>query len=170
MKVPLLQLIHFICIIVNKGGGEDQSCQNQTRAFKNWDRTNLPKHGENAQLCHQFEKGNKRAVIVPKDADLYCLDCYWDIKGALMAGASQYLRCRLGSVAPRLDCSVSLFTWSRGFLRFSDILSTVCVAHIETLPSIPSEVISPGRQPGAHTHNTTLHNGLHHPYLHISEH
>lgn len=34
-------------------GWEDQSCQNQTRVFKNWDRTKLPKHGENAQLCHQ---------------------------------------------------------------------------------------------------------------------
>lgn len=41
-------------------GWEDQSCQNQTRAFKNWDRTKLPKHGENAQVCHQVEKKNER--------------------------------------------------------------------------------------------------------------
>lgn len=40
----------------------------------------------------------------------------------------------------------------KGFLRFSDILSTVCIAQIETLRFVPSDVISHGRWPDAHTH------------------
>lgn len=40
----------------------------------------------------------------------------------------------------------------KGFLRFSDILSTVCIAQIETLRFIPSDVIPHGRWPDAHTH------------------
>lgn len=95
MKVPLLQLINFICIMVQEGEvGGVHSCQNQTGAFKNWDRTKLPKHGENAQLCRHFEKGKEKRkkkilLIASRDADLYCLYCHWDLKGALMAGASQ---------------------------------------------------------------------------------
>lgn len=40
--------------------GGVHSCQNQTGAFKNWDRTKLPKHGENAQLRRHFEKGKEK--------------------------------------------------------------------------------------------------------------
>lgn len=91
MKVPLLQLINFICIMVQEGEvGGVHSCQNQTGAFKNWDRTKLPKHGENAQLRkRKRKKEEKIPLIASRDAELYCLYCHWDLKGALMAGASQ---------------------------------------------------------------------------------
>lgn len=46
-------------------------------------------HSFAATLKKEKKKEEKIPLIASRDADLYCLYCHWDLKGALMAGASQ---------------------------------------------------------------------------------
>lgn len=56
-------------------------------------RTGTEPNCPNMEKTHSFagslKKEKKIPLIASRDADLYCLYCHWDLKGALMAGASQ---------------------------------------------------------------------------------